>query len=67
MLAGLLTGIVDDRKLIREAQVHIAIRWFVGYGLHEQLPHHSSLTRIRQRAGAKSDSVGSLSARSRPI
>ncbi|WP_408913021.1 transposase [Bradyrhizobium arachidis] len=51
MLAGLLTGIVHDRKLMREAQVNIAIRWFVGYGLHEQLPHHSSLTRIRQRWG----------------
>jgi transposase len=37
MLAGLLTGIVHDRKLIREAQVNIAIRWFVGYDLHEQL------------------------------
>jgi len=37
MLAGLLTGIVHDRKLIREAQVNIAIRWFAGYGLHEQL------------------------------
>ena len=51
MLAGLLSGIVHDRKLMREAQVNIAIRWFVGYGLHEQLPHHSSLTRIRQRWG----------------
>ena len=30
MLAGLLTGIVHDRKLIREAQVNIAIRWFAG-------------------------------------
>jgi IS5 family transposase len=36
---------------MREAAVHIAIRWFVGYGLHERLPHHSSLTRIRQRWG----------------
>ncbi|MET4323858.1 transposase [Bradyrhizobium sp. RT5a] len=51
MLAGLLTGIVHDRKLIREAQVNIAVRWFAGYGLHEQLPHHSSLRRIRQRWG----------------
>ncbi|MGY3034062.1 transposase [Bradyrhizobium sp. USDA 4354] len=51
MLAGLLTGIVHDRKLIREAQVNIAIRWFAGYGLHESLPHHSSLTRIRRRRG----------------
>jgi transposase len=51
MLAGLLIGIVHDRKLLREAQVNIAIRWFVGYALHEKLPDHSSLTRIRQRWG----------------
>ena len=30
MLAGLLAGIVHDRKLTREAQVNIAIRWFIG-------------------------------------
>jgi transposase len=53
MLAGLLLGIVHDRKLMREAHVNIAIRWFVGYGLHEVLPDHSSLTRIRQRWGAE--------------
>ena len=51
MLAGLLLGIVHDRRLMREAQVNIAIRWFIGYGLHERLPDHSSLTRIRQRWG----------------
>ncbi len=38
MLPGLLTGIVHDRKLMRKAQVNIAIRWFIGYGLHEKLP-----------------------------
>jgi transposase len=52
MLAGFLLGIVHDRRLMREAQVNIAIRWFVGFGLHEVLPDHSSLTRIRQRWGA---------------
>ncbi len=52
MLAGFLLGIVKDRKLMREAQVNIAIRWFAGYRLHEKLPCHSSLTRIRQRWGA---------------
>ena len=51
MLAGLLLGIVHDRKLMREAQVNLAIRWFAGYRLHERLPDHSSLTRIRQRWG----------------
>jgi transposase len=51
MLAGFLLDIVRDRKLMREAQVNIAIRWFAGYRLHERLPDHSSLTRIRQRWG----------------
>lgn len=51
MLAGLVQGIVADRKLMREAQVNLAIRWFAGYRLNEKLPHHSSLTRIRQRWG----------------
>ena len=51
MLAGFFQGIVHDRKLMREAQVNIAIRWFAGYRLDETLPDHSSLTRIRQRWG----------------
>jgi transposase len=51
MLAGLYAGITEDRKLMREAQVNIAMRWFAGYRLDERLPDHSSLTRIRQRWG----------------
>jgi transposase len=53
MLAGLFQGIIHDRKLMREAQVNLAIRWFAGYRLHESLPDHSSLTRIRQRWGSQ--------------
>ena len=51
MLSGFLSGIVHDRKLMRESQVNIAMRWFAGYKLHDALPDHSSLTRIRQRWG----------------
>lgn len=53
MLAGFFQGVVHDRKLLREAQVNIAIRWFCGFRLDEKLPDHSSLTRIRQRWGAE--------------
>jgi hypothetical protein len=35
MLAGLSLGIVHDRRLMREAPVILAIRWLIGYGLHE--------------------------------
>lgn len=52
MLAGFFQGIVHDRKLMREAQVNLAIRWFAGYELEEALPDHSSLSRIRERWGA---------------
>lgn len=51
MLAGFFEGIIHDRKLMRVAQVNLAMRWFAGYRLHESLPDHSSLTRIRQRWG----------------
>ena len=51
MIAGFFHGVVHDRKLMREAQVNLAYRWFAGYELGEKLPDHSSLTRIRQRWG----------------
>lgn len=51
MLASYFHGIVHDRKLMREAQVNLAIRWFAGFAIHEKLPNHSTLTRIRQRWG----------------
>ncbi len=51
MLAGFLLGIVHDRRLMREAQVNLAIRRFAGDAVHEALPDHSLLTRIPQRRG----------------
>jgi transposase len=41
MLAGYFQGIVHDRKLMREAQVNLAIRWFAGFRLHENLPEQN--------------------------
>jgi len=51
MLAGYFHNIIHDRKLMREAQVNLAIRWFAGFRLYEKLPDHSALTKIRQRWG----------------
>jgi len=53
MLAGYFQDIIHDRKLMREAQVNLAIRWFAGFRLDEKLPDHSALTKIRQRWGAE--------------
>ena len=46
-----LTGIDRVRKLMREVQVNLAYRWFIGYRLDEQLPDHSTLSRALDRFG----------------
>jgi transposase len=58
MLAGLLLGMVHDRRLMREAQVNLAIRWFCGYGVHERLPDHSSLPGFDSASLENSPGVG---------
>ena len=44
-------GIRSERELVRVAADRLSIRWYLGYDLDEELPDHSSLTRIRQRYG----------------
>jgi hypothetical protein len=44
-------GIRSERQLIESASLNLAHRWYLGYALDEELPDHSSLTRIRQRLG----------------
>src|SRR5829696_6539922 len=44
-------GILSKRQLIGMASLNLAHRWYLGYALDENLPDHSSLTRIRQRLG----------------
>lgn len=50
-VAGIVEGIPQSRALVRQAQVNLAIRWFIGYRLHEKLPDHSSLSVTRKRWG----------------
>src|SRR5215212_736501 len=44
-------GIRSERELVRAAADRLSIRWYLGYDLDEELPDHSSLTRIRKRYG----------------
>jgi hypothetical protein len=37
LLAGFWLGFARDRRLMREAGLTFAIRWFCGYGPHEML------------------------------
>jgi hypothetical protein len=41
----------SERELMRVAADRISVRWYLGYDLHEPLPDHSNLTRVRERFG----------------
>jgi len=41
----------SERQLMRVVADRLSVKWYVGYDLHEPLPDHSSLTRIRERFG----------------
>ncbi len=40
-----------ERQLLRDAADRLSVRWYLGYDLGEELPDHSSLTKIRGRYG----------------
>ena len=44
-------GLRSERELVRVAADRLSVRWYLGYDLDEELPDHSSLTRIRARYG----------------
>jgi transposase len=44
-------GLRSERQLLRVVADRLSLRWYLGYDLIEDLPDHSSLTRIRERYG----------------
>jgi len=53
MLVGYLFGIGSDRALVEECSDRLSFREFLGYGLAESLPVHSSFTEWRHRLGSE--------------
>src|SRR5215213_9750733 len=41
----------SERQLMGVVADRLSVRWYLGYDLHEPLPDHSTLTRIRERYG----------------
>src|SRR5256884_5083539 len=41
----------SERLLMRQVADRLSVRWYLGYDLDEQLPDHSSLSKIRLRYG----------------
>ena len=53
MLVGYLFGVGSDRALVEFCADSLSVREFLGLGLDESLPVHSSFTHWRQRLGAE--------------
>lgn len=43
----------SDRQVIEQSHCNMAYRYFLGLGLHSELPHHTLLTHFRQRLGVE--------------
>ena len=55
LFIGYLYGIRSERQLIRDVQVNVAYRWFLGLGLTDKVPDASTLSQNRRRRFNESD------------
>ncbi len=55
LFIGYLFGIRSERQLIKEIEVNVAYRWFLGYGLQSKIPHHSTISQNRRRRFSESN------------
>lgn len=53
-------GIRSVRRTLEEANVNIAYRWYLGYGLNEELPHFSSFLKSYAKRFGDNDLFGEL-------
>jgi transposase len=51
MLVGYLENICSDRKIIEQCSLRLDVLYFLGYGIDEPLPWHSTLSRTRKLFG----------------
>jgi len=49
LFLGYLFGVRSERQLVREIQVNVAYRWFIGYGLTDKIPDASTFSQNRRR------------------
>ena len=49
MLIGYLYGIRSERRLEQEIRMNIGYRWFLGLGLSDPVPDHSTISQNRRR------------------
>ena len=49
LFLGYLFGVRSERQLVKEIQVNVAYRWFIGYGLTDKIPDASTFSQNRRR------------------
>ncbi len=49
LLLGYLYGVRSERQLVRDIQVNVAYRWFIGFGLTDKIPDASTFSQNRRR------------------
>jgi transposase len=54
LLVGYLYGITSERRLIEEARMHLAYRWFTRLGFEQEIPDHSTFSKNRHGRFRKS-------------
>ena len=47
LFIGYLFGIRSERRLVKEIQVNVAYRWFLGLSITDKIPDHSTISRNR--------------------
>lgn len=55
ILIQYLFGIPSMRQTIKEIQVNIAYRWFIGYSISEPVPHFSTFSKNYERRFGETD------------
>lgn len=54
LFIGYLYGSRSERQLVRDIQVNVAYRWFLGFGLTDKIPDASTISQNRRRRFAES-------------
>jgi transposase len=54
LFIGYLYGTRSERQLIRDIQVNVAYRWFLGFGLMDKVPDASTISQNRRRRFSES-------------
>ena len=49
LFIGYLYGIRSERQLVKDIEVNLAYRWFLGFGLSDKIPDSSTISQNRKR------------------